>query len=681
MDNSRNTNNSSTTLWIVLGVGAVALLCICVGLAVVALSGLTLFGTAVATDPMFSEEFFDPTATPGPPSTIVVSAPPPEAEDVLTMLEEADIPPRDRYDIATRLLGVEGATVEPVGEYQVGDREIFFVENDDTEEVFEIEAEMVYKNAAVYMWVETGQDYDHDGLVRSADKFAEETYPTNRENFGSEPSPGIDSDPRLHILHSVELGSTVAGYFYSPSEYPREVMPYSNEKEIFFINISNTFPGSEDYDSVLAHEFQHMIHFNVDPNEPSWMDEGLSELAAYLNGYGPSWFAYSFFVNPDLQLNSWPEDGDTGPHYGAGFMWNAYFLDRFGVEAMRAVVANQGNGFEGMEAALADQGIDLGTDDIFADWVIANYLNDQSYAPEYGYTDRQLDLDQPSIAGSHNGFPASTDYATVHQFGTDYIELAGRETIRIQFEGATQVQIIPTDTVNTDGDTATNDQFIWWSNRADDSDMTLTRLVDLTGVQSATLEYDVWYWIEDRWDYAYLEVSTDGGDTWEIIETPYTTTDNPHGSSYGSGYTGSSANEPDSSQSGWLHESIDLSEYAGQEIMIRFEYITDDAVNQPGLALDNLCVPALDWCDDAEDQDDTWGAHGFVRHNNILAQKFVVQVIMPDGSVQRIDLDGLNTGEITLALERNNPAILVVSGSTRFTTEDAIYRYTIEAVD
>jgi len=34
----------------------------------------------------------------------------------------------------------------------------------------------------------------------------------------------------------------------------------------------------------MAHEFEHMIHWNGDPNEEAWVDEGLAELAMWFYG-------------------------------------------------------------------------------------------------------------------------------------------------------------------------------------------------------------------------------------------------------------------------------------------------------------------------------------------------------------------------------------------------------------
>jgi hypothetical protein len=614
--------------------------------------------------------------TPVPPSD--VSAPRPE---VLEALDQAELPPRDRYDLALRFLDVPAApTLLPAPPaYQVGDVDSFWVDNDDTNTVVRVEAELVYVTPVVYMWVERGQPYDQQALIASADHFTNVIYPTNRTYFGSEPLPGIDGDPRLHILHSTELGSGVAGYFYSPNEYPASIASYSNEREIFFINISNTPPGSTYYDSVLAHEFQHMIHWNVDRNEESWLNEGLSELAVYLNGLGESDFIPYFLYAPDLQLNDLAED-DTGEVYGASFLFTSYFLQRFGQDALRLLVSSPLNGLEGVDAVLDEIGADVTAEQVFGDWVIANLLNDSSVPPGvYGYPDLS-DLPPVQPTAEVHTFPASSSVLQVHQYGTDYINLYGPGRLNIHFEGSQQIRILPTSTLDTDGDPATDDAFVWWSNRGDESDATLTRSFDLSGVSQAVLEYDVWYSIEEGWDYAYLTISTDGGQTWTILPTPHTTNSNPHGNAYGPGYSGESADQPGADAEGWLHESIDLSRYAGQSIMVRFELVTDDAVNLPGLAIDNICLRAVEFCDDAE-QESGWEARGFVRQNNVLPQQFLVQVVVrsADGTIQvlPIPLDQTNRGDLTVTLDGVGPATLVVSALTRHTTEPATYRYEI----
>jgi hypothetical protein len=86
-------------------------------------------------------------------------------------------------------------------------------------------------------------------------------------------------------------------------------------------------------------------------------------------------------------------------------------------------------------------------------------------------------------------------------------------------------------------------------------------------------------------------------------------------------------------------------------------------------------------CDDVEGGEGGWEARGFVRHNNVLAQTFIVQVIVPDGSggveVLRIPLDEANRGEIEVHISGAQPAVLAISGATRYTTETTTYRYEV----
>src|SRR5690606_23241866 len=48
----------------------------------------------------------------------------------------------------------------------------------------------------------------------------------------------------------------------------------------------------------------------------------------------------------------------------------------------------------------------------------------------------------------------------------------------------------------------------------------------------------------------------------------------------------------------WVEQSIDLSEYAGQEILLRFESISQPQGGGFGFALDNIAIPEIDFADD-----------------------------------------------------------------------------------
>jgi len=556
--------------------------------------------------------------------------------------------------------------------YQLGDADTFWVtDNQQTPpRQFQVNAVLRYVTPHSYWWVQDGFNVNDDALKRSAERFETNTYPTNRAFFGSEWSPGVDSDVRVHIFMGDVPG--VAGYYSASNEYTILAEPYSNQREMFFVNLRAMSPGNDYFDSVLAHEFQHMIHWHQDRNEDTWVNEGMSELATFINGYGTSSFVGAFTSATDTQLTGWADTpGAALANYGGSFLFMAYFLQRFGEDMTQAVVSHPHNGITGFDTVLAENDYSERFNDVFADFLIANYLND----PAVG--DRRWSYD--NMAPNHvapterySVYPVEQQ-TTVHQYGSDYIELTGYGDVTVTFTGSTQVKVVDNN--------AHSGSYQWYSHRGDDSNSRLTHAFDLSGVDSATLNYWTWYDIEADWDYGYVEISTDGGKTWKILPAPHSSTDNPSGNAYGPGYTGPSGEDEPT----WLQESIDISDYAGQEVLIRFEYVTDDAVNRSGWTIDDISIPEIGFFDDVEGGLNDWTAEGFVRIDNVLPQRFLVQVleIGDEITVRPVDLDQANHGTITISgLGKTlDQAVLIVSGVTPITSQSASYEYGLSAAD
>lgn len=625
--------------------------------------------------PQVTEAVGQATSSPtAPPVQTEEGEIPPTATSPLTTeqsLLETTLPERDQRLLAIRLKSggqeIPAVVREQPIERQLGDSDIFWVTDNQQEppRQFEVTAAVQYITDHSYWWVQEGFNVDEEDLKRSAERFENETYPTNREFFGSEWSPGIDSDVRVHILMGDVPG--VAGYFSASNEYSRLAEPYSNEREMFFINLQAMSPGNDYFDGVLSHEFQHMIHWHQDRNEQTWVNEGMSELASFINGYGTSNFVGAFTATPDTQLTGWADSPtEATANYGGSFLFMAYFLQRYGEEMTQAVVAHPDNGVAGFNAVLAKHGYEEHFEQVFADFVVANYLQNPALNNgSWGY--RDFSPGPASLTKLYRVYP-QTEQTTVYQYGADYIELTGFGDVTLEFTGSTQVQVIENE--------AHSGHYQWYSHRGDDTNTRLTRAFDLSQVEKATLTYATWYDIESDWDYGYVEVSTNGGTSWTILQTPHSATTNPSGNAYGPGYTGAS--------NGWLEESIDLTPYTGQEILIRFEYVTDDAVNRPGWTLDDLSIPEIGFTDDVETGLNGWQAEGFVRMDNVLPQRFAVQVVEIGDSLttaQPLSLDETNFGTLTIedlgdTVER---AILIISGITPVTSQPASYEYRLTA--
>lgn len=166
------------------------------------------------------------------------------------------------------------------------------------------------------------------------------------------------------------------------------------------------------------------------------------------------------------------------------------------------------------------------------------------------------------------------------QFGVHYIDLSDlRGPTTITFAGDTAVDLI--------GSPARSGEQFWFAPGVDDMDAQLTATFDLSGVQQATLKYAVWYELEEDYDFAYVSVSADGGQTWEILRPSHYSFGD-----FGEAYNGRSADRSDAVD-GWLKQSLNLNEYVGQTIQVRFELLTDGGITDRGFAIDDISIPEL----------------------------------------------------------------------------------------
>lgn len=597
-------------------------------------------------------------------------------QDTYGTLDNALVPEADPGELAERLLGV-GEVPEtypdPGAPHRVGEVMEFWVTDTSIDENFQTKAVLEYVTDHAYFWIGEDVFFDSDELEALAETFENEIYPKTRSFFGSEWTPGIDGDEHIYILYVRGIGDRTAGYFSSSDSYHPLAQEYSNGHDMFVFNADNS-PLSQDYTySTLAHEFQHMIHWFRDKNETSWVNEGFSEVATLLNGYDPGRFDRLYLSNPDRQLNDWPNDQtQTTPHYGSSFLFMTYFLERMGDAATQALVSHPGNGLKGIDAVLDEQeavdpltGLPIGADDLVLDWAITNFLLDEDVDDgRFTYT-----LYQDAINADETEIVRDCDPGkqprNVHQYGVDYILINCPGEHTLVFEGAPFTSLLPADPYSGD--------YSFWSNKGDESNMTLTQTFDFSAVSGViTIRYQTWYDIEEDWDYIYLVASVDDGETWEMLETPSGVSTDPVGNNFGIGFTGLSDGGPD-----WIQEEVDLSAYAGEEVMLRFEYVTDAAVNGEGLLLDDIEIPAIDYFSDFEEDDGGWEAAGFVRVSNVLPQTFHLALITrgSETEVTYYQLDAGNRVEIPLNIDGSvEDAVLVVVGTTRFTRQLANYQ-------
>lgn len=602
----------------------------------------------------------------------------PDTYQNLDTLNFTEVKVNDVYKVAEKYQGIFVDPTVPAREkvaYALGDTRDFYVLDITNDEYSQVEARLAYITDHLYFWVQEGIEYDQDDLALLCDTFEEQIYPLNREFFGSEDTPGIDNDEHLYILYSNQMGGA-AGYFSSGDANPQEIDPYSNEAEIFMLSsIYNRLDLDYTY-GVLAHEFQHMIHQNMDINESTWVNEGFSELASFLNGFDPGSTDQLYARFTDIQLNYWPrqEEESPLPHYGASYLFMAYLYEQMGTSFTKALVANPLDGFKALDANLAilswlDHSNQLqNSDDIFQNWTVANILQDASLLEgQYGYAEVP-EVPEFTITQQLDCNALEDLELQVHQYGVDYYELTCDEPFQVTFEGESSVEIVPADPNSGD--------MYFWSNKGDQSSMTLTQKFDFRKVQGPiSIRFHTWYDLESDWDYVYLLASEDG-ETWRMLDTPNCTMEDPTGNNQGCGYTGRS--------DGWILEEVDLSDYAGEEVTLQFEYLTDAALNGEGFLIDDVSIAAIDYETDFESGDGGWQTDGFVRISNKLPQTYRISLIQQNQNgtdITHFSIDDNAPSLVLSDLDPNARTILVISGTTRYTHIQADYSIRLERLE
>ena len=336
------------------------------------------------------------------------------------------------------------------------------------------------------------------------------------------------------------------------------------------------------------------------------------------------------------------------------------FADRFGGDPALGQIARQsGDGPLGIDQFLESAGAGVPFAGVFADWIAANILNlDEG---PYANPSRSVNASVNSVLS-----PGDAVESAARQFGTDYYRLDGLASgeYELRFDGEVAAGVLPI---------APDAGAFWWSNRGDEIDTTLTREVDLTNATAPILRFRTWHDIERWYDRGYVSVSTDGGETWTALAGATSVSDDPVRLAYGPGYQGTSGDplEPE-----WIDEEVDLARYAGQRILLRFEYVTDGGTHGEGWAIDDITIDGTD-LNDLSASDAGWDAEGWVRIDGSLPQRWIVRLIATDASgapvVRDIPLDATNTGTLRFDASDLRDPVLAIAGATEGTVNRAPY--------
>jgi hypothetical protein len=281
-------------------------------------------------------------------------------------------------------------------------------------------------------------------------EFINNIYRNLTANYGSEWNPGIDKDRKITVLFH-QMKENGQGYVRTIDEYEKILVPMSNQREMVYLNVETL--NSSLLKNYLAHEFTHLIEFNQKEKrtgtaEEVWLNELRAEYSSTLLGYNDSSDednylkkrVSTFLNNPFDSLTEWKGEMSD---YGVISMFGHYLADHYGANIiLESLRVSSKVGIESINETLTRKGINEKFSDIFADWLIASYLNDCTANQKYCYKN-------PNLANLHvipfNNFIPYTSESTLSvsqtfsNWSANWQKFSGsNKSLVINFDGKSQ---------------------------------------------------------------------------------------------------------------------------------------------------------------------------------------------------------------------------------------------------
>ncbi|MBE2183714.1 MAG: immune inhibitor A [Anaerolineae bacterium] len=460
---------------------------------------------------------------------------------------------------------------------------------------------------------------------------------------------------------------------------------------------------------------------------------------------------------------------------GGQQLFLSYLRQRFGESIVMRLFEAANEGDAALDRAIAETdmrdpvtGAAPTSGEIFSDFAAANIINRLFGDGRFAYTNALLDPGEVAAASEleleHSLKTAGVPYGVAYYFYT----APEAQTIQVQFQGAESISRFA-------GRSSDLENRFYLADSLPNADLTLTRRVDLTGVSAAELTFDALFDLSTGWNYGYVSVSVDEGETWEALPVVGGEVNNLHGAAYGPGFTGVSSPEaprsfpimgvvlgadgvtigdlsPDGPaqragmqigdvligvdgetwqttpnilevlsgyapgqmvvfrvqrgarsheipvmfgahptrtvmpESEWMPQVVDLTLYAGQEILLRFEMVTLPAYERVTFAVDNLAIEAIGWRDDGDLPDD-WALNGWsATAERVPAEWMLTAVYTGDQDdrpprVERMLMgEGFNSN-FRVGLGANETLILAVSALNTNTDQPAAFELELTGAD
>jgi hypothetical protein len=267
---------------------------------------------------------------------------------------------------------------------------------------------------------------------------------------------------------------------------------------------------------------------------------------------------------------------------------------------MTALHRDPGNGLAGLQDVLSGESKKLEAEDVLHDWSLMVALDGLiDDGAKISGQPKERKVSTPTLHATINwdtpdaystpGAPSNgADYVRLRDAGGNY--LSGNQINSLSFAGATTLPTLPAQwSVDGNPPFQAGDPALY-SGADNDRDEAIVQEVTVPTGAEAALTFDALWNEEEGWDFGFVQISTDGGATYDSVACTDTTEETnpdalPTAKENVPGFTGFSG--------AWKPETCDLSAYAGQTILLAFRTFNDPAT----LGADPSIAPGF-WVDD-----------------------------------------------------------------------------------
>ncbi|MGQ0845895.1 MAG: peptidase M6 immune inhibitor A [Sporichthyaceae bacterium] len=438
------------------------------------------------------------------------------------------------------------------------------------------------------------------------------------------------------------------------------------------------------YEGVFAHEYQHLLHYYTDPDEGNFLNEGLSDYAESLVGYGDTratvfqkgqeshLTCYNGFgtvgtrFNPNPQacggpqnsLTMWGDEGEGSEilaDYGAAWSFLLYVRDKYGAKILEDLHRDSElQGMKSVQAALDKHAKGVKAADVLHDFQLSTLLDKLVSGGSVTGIDRRKVV-TPSLNSAVNLLnPASYVAGGVAPNGADFVPLrgtgaaflkgsalnslsfAGAKTLKaagLQWSVEPKIPLLgqinppalpnvpPQEPIVVPDVPLPTDRPALFSGNTGNLDATAVLKVKVPA-DNATLSYTSFHNTEENFDWAYTVVSTDGGKTYKSLANANTKPVTGPAPD-GNALTGTSGIP--------VVQTFDLAEYAGKDVLLGFRYVSDPLINNGGWYVNDVKLGTETILDGSE----TTGLKSFTQIRPIAVPKFTVTLVGIDEAGKR----------------------------------------------